>query len=458
MPIKDIFFLKEIEGTDWVIEVIGEKFDNVMEMMTKDTVIYGNVIRDCLASEEVKHTLANTITLAAPVRDYGVIKSRFSTNPKWVPSSGGMGDVPMRKSSMFDKIAEVEADGAEAIPTVQSSKSIVDGVMERLYPSSASPDNKAIPSKVTYKGKPLLKNPYDGSLYPPSSPYKSGKMSVSFRTENGSVVEIYPAERGGVDDFESVLHTARSSVDFTCCGLVMTSDGRIFEILPNAAKDCADGILKINPYFDLRLLNNLGKKVELLKSQGWKSEINVAKEMRKATLILEKQKKKDCGPFADNTGSASKLSSRSLAKKPPSLLSSTKQVVSLPAEMGETQLAAKKEIARLSYLFHKDAILPFYGSLEAFKTVVRAEAGNSGVHVYSITEVDNNISVQLEKYTVDIANTNELMQAVIYRLRPENRPAKMRGVSPEYIGQPDDEPAASAPVGTRYYAKYSTTI
>jgi hypothetical protein len=344
----------------------------------------------------VKHTLANTITLAAPVRDYGVIKSRFSTNPKWVPSSGGMGDVPMRKSSMFDKIAEVEADGAETIPTVQSSKSIVDGVMERPYPSSASTDNKAIPSKVTYKGKPLPKNPYDGSLYPPSSPYKSGKMSASFRTENGSVVEIYPAERGGVDDFESVLHTARSSVDFTCCGLVMTSDGRIFEILPNAAKDCADGILKINPYFDLRLLNNLGKKVELLKSQGWKSEINVAKEMRKATLILEKQKKKDCGPFADKTGPVPKLSSRSLAKKPPSLLYSMEKSAPLPAQMEETKSSAKKELARLSSLFRKDEIHQFYGGFNAFRVVVEEEADNSGVYVRSVLETDPHICVQLE--------------------------------------------------------------
>ena len=110
-----------------------------------------------------------------------------------------------------------------------------------------------------------------------------------FQNLNGEKVQLIGSKLKNSSKFECAAYLARV-VDITCCGVVMTPEGRIFEVLPGAYDQCKSGILTANKFANPIYAGKLQLRVDKLVSRGWKNEINVSRVMAKATKKVEKLK------------------------------------------------------------------------------------------------------------------------------------------------------------------------
>lgn len=104
MNYNSIGYLKEIEDVSWVQEVIMERFDNALELMTLNTIVYGGAIRDCLLGVE----LVGDLDLAVPKSEFKRLFSSFQHNPRWVSIQGNNiydnQDILIQSMSLFKTI------------------------------------------------------------------------------------------------------------------------------------------------------------------------------------------------------------------------------------------------------------------------------------------------------------------------------------------------------------------
>jgi hypothetical protein len=114
----------------------------------------------------------------------------------------------------------------------------------------------------------------------------------SFITIGGKIVQLITSRYQDRDPLQRVIRVARM-VDIVCCGVIMLSDGRVFEVVPGAYQDCLDGILKINKNSDTIHTDALGLRVEKLVNRGWKNTIDVAKTIKSIEEEKEKIRKKE---------------------------------------------------------------------------------------------------------------------------------------------------------------------
>lgn len=75
--------LKEIDDVGHVYEGICERFDDALELIGPNTVVYGGAIRDSLADLE----LLGDLDLAVPPEDFRELRERFLRHARWVPDS-----------------------------------------------------------------------------------------------------------------------------------------------------------------------------------------------------------------------------------------------------------------------------------------------------------------------------------------------------------------------------------
>ena len=73
-------YIKEIENTDWVQETITEKFDNALGLMTKNSVVFGGAIRDCVAGFPLEGDLDIVVSSVEGLE----VTKNFANNPKWI--------------------------------------------------------------------------------------------------------------------------------------------------------------------------------------------------------------------------------------------------------------------------------------------------------------------------------------------------------------------------------------
>lgn len=221
MDIVDPGYLKEIEDTEWIQEVLMEHFDGALEMMTANAIVYGGAIRDCLAGKE----LVGDLDIAASKLEFAEMIDSFQRGAKWVPAEG------------------------------QSQKT-----------TGWSPFKKqAHALEFEYAGAHRELSPI-------------GNM-VSFRTNGDRIVQLVQSKKHAKDQFQNALYLART-VDIICCGVIMTADGRVFEALPGAHEDCVANILRINEKSGTIYIDMLPSRVKKLTSRGWENKIDVPKTMR----------------------------------------------------------------------------------------------------------------------------------------------------------------------------------
>ena len=74
-------YIKEIEDVEWLAEVISERFDNALSMMSTQSVIYGGAVRDTIAEKE----LLGDLDIAVTPEAFSEMSAAFQENPRWVP-------------------------------------------------------------------------------------------------------------------------------------------------------------------------------------------------------------------------------------------------------------------------------------------------------------------------------------------------------------------------------------
>lgn len=225
-------YLKEIENVGWIQEMVMERFDNALELMSPHSIIYGGAIRDCVAGKE----LLGDLDFAVTAEDFGYISEAFQTNPKWIPT-----------------IPEEPGDGSGLFQPVLKAVKNSGDMAKTLAPMSGV---------------------------------------SSFVTMGGKIVQLITSKYQDRDPLQSAIYVARM-VDIVCCGMIMLCDGRVFEAVPGAYQDCMDGVLRLNKSSDTIYLDALGTRVEKLVNRGWKNTINVAKVMKEIEDEREKAKRKE---------------------------------------------------------------------------------------------------------------------------------------------------------------------
>lgn len=220
-----LVYLQEILDSSWVVELISEQFDDAVNMMTTNSIIYGGAVRDCIAGK----TLLGDLDIAVSSAEYHVLVSRFIKSPKWV---------------LINRSQKNAIDNAKNFPRYK-------------LPNPFLPVN-------------------DSHLY------ENSKISgtTSFRTLGNKIVQIMGLSTSNNTPFQTVIHFAKQ-VDMVCCGIILTSNGKVFEVVPNAYSDCKKNILCLNKTSDINNLERFQSRIEKLVKRGWNNSINMNQIIKK---------------------------------------------------------------------------------------------------------------------------------------------------------------------------------
>lgn len=213
-----LLYLQEIKNTEWVVELISEQFDDAMNMMTPNSVIYGGAVRDCLAGKD----LIGDLDIAVSASECTTMINKFVKNPKWVKISNKCSGAHYKKFGLVSPFF---------------------GEPQRIGASTKTP------------------------------------QIMTFKTLGNKTVQIIILKPTGSDPFQTVT-TMVKQVDIVCCGVILTNDNKVFEVVPNAYKECKKHVLHLNNTCYVKDIENFKQRIEKLSERGWINEINITKVIR----------------------------------------------------------------------------------------------------------------------------------------------------------------------------------
>jgi hypothetical protein len=134
-------YIKEIEGVEWLAEVISERFDNALGLMSHQSVIYGGAVRDTIAEKE----LLGDLDIAVTPEAFAEMAIKFQENPRWVvhdPSRSGpivgksrnSGDMARELAPMSNVSSFINMNGMVA-QLITSNDQNKDRVQAAIYPA-----------------------------------------------------------------------------------------------------------------------------------------------------------------------------------------------------------------------------------------------------------------------------------------------------------------------------------
>lgn len=220
--------LKEL-GIEGIAELIAERFDDAVDLMHPNAVVYGGAIRDILAGMP----LEGDLDIATDGYSHKDTCRNFRQSSKWTEQ------------------------GRRWHPTMPTTK----------RSSSSSPSSP-----------PSLKKEAFSKSYAGSGAPIVG--TTSFITYKSAKAQIVMAEGHSKDSFDSALEIVKH-VDFVCCGLAMDNAARVFEVIEGAYEDCKNRVLRLNKAAKKVDIGNLKERIAKLKKRGWESKINVSAVKRK---------------------------------------------------------------------------------------------------------------------------------------------------------------------------------
>lgn len=227
--------LKEL-GIEGVAELMAERFDDAIDLMHSDAIVYGGAIRDILAGLP----LEGDLDIATDGHSYRDTVKSFRGSPKWTEKG------------------------------------------RRWHSLSIATTTKT--------GRTSSNKPSSFRREPPSSPYEGASMPVasttSFVTFNSAKTQIVMSKGQSKDSFDAALEIVRH-VDFVCCGLAMDNTGRIFEVIEGAYEDCKNKVLRLNKFTKNINIDNLKERITKLKKRGWESKINISAVKKKMARAHE---------------------------------------------------------------------------------------------------------------------------------------------------------------------------
>jgi len=227
-------------------EVIAERFDNALELMGNDSVVYGGAIRDLVAGMPI----AGDLDIAVNHYGYHAVLGEFTTSSKWT---------------------KVAVDGrrpkAEPRPFADSGGKGASLTLKASYGSSRNDDYRRI------------------------SPISNVVTFETFDKARVQIIRVKAAPNNISDPLGIVLRLAREA-DLRCCSLAMNTLGKIFELVDGAYADCIKRVLRVNDIKDESRFGKIEERIEKLENRGWKSEINITKVKAKIKRMqLERAKR-----------------------------------------------------------------------------------------------------------------------------------------------------------------------
>lgn len=319
-------YLQEIPDTTWLIELISERFDNAINMMTPNSVIYGGAVRDCLAGKP----LVGDLDIVVTSTDYDILTSRFAKNSKWVrthkqpqirelnkqhftrshftktherkPLRGG----PITARAYTTKFLDLSFEKGSA-PTLQEEALLrgratkFSGTCDECSHTDSVIKDPSLYGKYSRKTLHTHTNKSLLSSGKTSFYNKTLTQSTSFRTLYDRIVQIiYPnitLDRYHSSSFQTIVQFAKR-VDIVCCGVILTNEGKTFEVVPGAYEDCKKNILRLNDISNITHIEQLQSRIKKLEERGWINNIDIDKVIRE---IKRKKQKEKSNPLAQNT-------------------------------------------------------------------------------------------------------------------------------------------------------------
>lgn len=221
-------FLKEIE-VPCILEILSEKWDNALELMHEDALVYGGAVRDIIAGLPLKGDL----DIVGSSDPYSLMVYAFTKSTKWTPEGW--------------------------VPPVDSSQGV------KSFHGRITP--------LTTSSRPSTRRSSPPSKY---SKHMAVDDTTSFLTFDNAKVQLIRARPSKMTGFKAALQVARE-VDLVCCGFIMDKYGRVFEVIEGAYDDCINKVLRFNKTARIMVPDDLKVRVAKLKERGWASKISISR-------------------------------------------------------------------------------------------------------------------------------------------------------------------------------------
>lgn len=231
-------YLREIDYPS-LLEFIDEKFDNISNFLTSNSVMYGSSITSLLSGIPSDGDLDVSVS----PNEYSTLVQRLHESTKWL---------------------------------------YVDGEPPRENHGWKSADLATI-SVAT------LDNPYATI---PDFPLEK---TVAFKNVSGAVVQVIKSRSNSGDPLHDALEVVRK-VDFAFCGMALDKYGRLMEAVPHAFDDCKAGIIRIANYRPGEDPKHVRDRLDKYVKRGWGLSITYDTVFANLKAVTEKQKKEDEKP------------------------------------------------------------------------------------------------------------------------------------------------------------------
>lgn len=226
-----------------VVELVSETFDGVLDHMFPGMLVFGGALRDVVAGFGLHHDL----DIAASDSEGKKFIQYLETSSKWI-EEGIVGQYQRQAKIMEDRVSNIV-----------SPHSMENGMLDL---------NRGFP----YTIKPKFSN------------YGNIQGVKTFINSFGRKLQIIITKSNPFTLEEQSPVSIVRTVDFICCGIMMDTNGNVYEIVEGAENDCIKKILRINKNANIKF-RDLNRRIKKFVNRGWKSEINLTQIKHKQTRL-----------------------------------------------------------------------------------------------------------------------------------------------------------------------------
>jgi hypothetical protein len=188
-----------------VVELISETFDGVLNHMFPGMLVFGGALRDIVAGFGLHHDL----DIAASNSEGKKFIQYLEMSSKWVEECV-VDQYKKQARIMEDKLSDIVSPHSMANGALDLDRGLP-------YITRSKPSNYD-----NMQGVRTFVNPFGRKLQIVTAKYDP------FTLEEQSSISVVKA------------------VDFICCGIMMDTNGNVYEIIEGAKDDCIKKILRIN--------------------------------------------------------------------------------------------------------------------------------------------------------------------------------------------------------------------
>lgn len=247
------------------IETIAELFDDAIDLLPSCAIVYGGAIRDLTAGLPI----VGDLDVAVPETLYDTVVRDFQVATKWYQIENDPNMIDALKKVPENKKLILEEEGLHTAPGFISSLSTKKD--KDLFFESSSP-----PPPSHFRLRSSI-----------NKPKKLVREMSTFSTFNKRKIQIISSKSLGEDMEDSIFVTR--FIDIVCCGMIMTTEGSVYEVIPGAYQDCFDKVLRLN-LLEGNCINfeRTFAHIKKLEARGWTSKI----ETKQLKIFVQKQNAK----------------------------------------------------------------------------------------------------------------------------------------------------------------------